>query len=297
MKAERHSLLTDIKAAARIGHAESLWLALDGLFDLPEVAGNPPLNEAFIRQMIFPIGEALATPRVTRPMLYPLVSHDHAAIRAIAGTVIAKRYFEDEKVEVKELVVHGQDPRKDVRLAVVLALSQAGADQPDKFQELIQNWLQWNSPRLQAVALQLLPSLAKQHPAISVEILSDFQASGDPELRTALVDCLVALAQGNLADAVLTLLEGRVVDQGNNLWVIGKTLSRSWVVPYADRGIDILSRLAEQHGPEKILIKALKAMQRHGAEHAIAEAVSKWQQDSNPNLLALAEQMTERSGK
>ena len=50
MKPELRTLITDIKAAARIGHAESLWLALDGLLDLPEVAGNPQMSEAFITQ-------------------------------------------------------------------------------------------------------------------------------------------------------------------------------------------------------------------------------------------------------
>ena len=295
MKAELHTLITDIKAAARIGHAESLWLALDGLFDLPEVAGNPPMKGAFIRKAILPIGKALVTPRVTAPMLRPLANHDHAALRAIAAVVTAQRYLDDPDVNLKDLDVHGQDPRKDVRQALVMGLIQAGDAQPNRLQALIQNWIQGDSPRLQAIAIQLLPTMAEQDPKGVISILSTFPPSGDPGVRTSLVDCLVELAQGEHPNEVLSLLKGLAEEKGNYLWVIGKTLSRSWIVPHTEHGLAIITHLAGQQGPEKILLKTLKAMERHGAEQAIAEAIDRWRKDSNPNLAALAEQMTERS--
>jgi hypothetical protein len=288
---------TDIKAAARIGHAESLWVALDGLFDLPEVAGNPPMRPAFIRQAILPIGTTLASPRISAPMLQPLVRHDHAAMRALAAVAYATRYFSDEKATTEPLVVHGRDPRKDVRLALVLALSQAGKGYADKLAGLIHDWMEGDSPRLQATALQLLPSLAEEKPDVSMAYLSSFQPSGDPEVRGSLVDCLVELAQGDQAEAVLSLLAGWTERSGNNLWVIGKTLSRSWVIPHASRSLEILTQVVEQHGPEKRILKTLKAMERHGAEAAIAEAAALWQRASNPNLVALAEEMTRKAGK
>jgi hypothetical protein len=297
MRADLHSLHTDIKAAARIGHAESLWVALDGLFDLPEVAGNPPMQLAFIRQAILPIGTTLASPRISAPMLQPLARHDHAAIRALAAVAYASRYFSDEQASPEQLAVYGRDPRKDVRLALVLAFSQAGKGNPDKFAGLIHDWIEGDSPRLQAVALQLLPSLAEDKPNVSMTYLSSFQPSGNPEVRASLVDCLVELAQGNLAEDVLNVLAGWTEGSGNNLWVIGKTLSRSWVVPHATRGLEILTQIVEQHGPEKRIIKTLKAMERHGAEEAIAAYIALWKQASNPNLVALAEEMSKKAEK
>lgn len=295
MRTKLHSLLTDIKAAARIGHAESLWVALDGLFDLPEVAGNPPMRPAFIREVILPIGGALTTPRVSAPMLRPLAQHDHAAIRAIAAAAYANRYFSDEVSKANDLAALGRDPRKDVRLGLALALSQAGKTHPDRLKGLIERWIEEDSPRLQAVALQLLPSLAEENPDASMVLLSSFQPTSDPEVRTSLVECLVELGQGELAEAVLATLNGWATGSGNNLWVIAKTLSRSWAVSHADRGLEILTQMAAQHGPEKTILKALKAMGRHGADQAIRQAVEKWRQDSNPNLRALAEQVSEKS--
>jgi len=297
MRIDLHSLLIDVKAAARIGHAESLWVALDGLFDLPEVAGNPPMQPAFIRGVLLPIGEVLASPRVTAAMLWPLAKHDHAAIRAIAAVANAHRYFSEEQSEVNGLVMLGRDPRKDVRQALAFALSQAGKAHPGRFEDLIKRWIEDDSPRLQATALQLLPSLAEINPNAGLQLLSNFQTSSDPQIRTALVECLVELAQGELAEEVLALLKGWASESGINLWVIGKTLSRSWTASHAESSLEILTQLAEIHGPEKTILKALKAMGRHGADQAITLAVERWRQDSNPKLRALAEQVMEKSIK
>jgi len=295
MSAELHSLLTDIKAAARIGHTESLWVALDGVFDLPEVVGNPPMREAFIRRAILPIGEALTHPRVTTPTLRPLITHDHAAIRAIAAVALANQYCSGEKVKLKDLTTIGRDPRKDVRQALAFALRQKGVQSPDKLLALVQGWLDHKSPRLIAVALQLLPSLAEEKPNEAVELLSAFQPSSDPEVRSSLVDCLVELAQGEFSDEVLSLLEKWEAQAKNHVWVIGKALSRSWAAAHTKRALEILTHLATQQGPEKILLKTLKAMRRHGADEAIEQIVHQWRQDPNPNLQAIAEQMTKKT--
>ena len=44
MNSQIREIITDIKGAARIGHAESLWAALEGLLNLPQVSGNPPIG-------------------------------------------------------------------------------------------------------------------------------------------------------------------------------------------------------------------------------------------------------------
>ncbi|MGD8456834.1 MAG: hypothetical protein PVF83_10640 [Anaerolineales bacterium] len=297
MRTELHSLLTDIKAAARIGHAESLWMAMDGLFDLPEVAGNPPLKPTFIRQAILPIGETLATRRITAPMLHPLAHHDHAAIRAIAAAAYANRFFNDIQNEESVLDALGQDPRKDVRQALIFGVIQAGEGKPDKLAVLIERWIEEDSLRLQSVALRLLPSLAEVNPDTGMKLLSEFQPSNFPEVRASLVECLVELAQREITEEILSLLQNWVAESGNNLWVISKTFSRSWAVHHTDSILEILTLAAKQHGPEKAILKALKAMSRHGAEQAIEKAVERWEQDSNPNLQTLAEQVTQKPKK
>jgi hypothetical protein len=297
MRIDLHSLLVDIKAAARIGHAESLWVALDGIFDLPEVAGNPPMQPAFLRGVLLPIGEVLASPRVAAAMLQPLAKHDHAAIRAIAAVAFAHRYFREGQSALNDLAALGRDPRKDVRQALIFALGQAGKECPGRLESLIKRWIENDSRRLQATALQLLPSLAKIDPNAGLQLLTALQPSSDPQVRTALVECLVELAQGELVDEVLALLKGWGAKSGNNLWVICKTLSRSWAVSYADSGLEILTQVAAQHGPEKAILNALKAMSRHGADQAIAQAVERWRQDPNPQLRALAGLVVEKSIK
>ena len=62
MNSQIREIITDIKGAARIGHAESLWAALEGLLNLPQVSGNPPMAAAFIEKAVLPIGKALASP-------------------------------------------------------------------------------------------------------------------------------------------------------------------------------------------------------------------------------------------
>ena len=92
MKTDIRTLITDIKAAARIGHAESLWVALDGILDFPEVAGNPQMSEAFIKRAILTIGEALAQPRLSANLIRPLGNEPFAALRAITATASPCRF-------------------------------------------------------------------------------------------------------------------------------------------------------------------------------------------------------------
>lgn len=63
MKADLQLLLTDIKAAIQIGEAESLWAALDGLLDYPEISGNPMMEEGFIKKVLLPVGGILGSPK------------------------------------------------------------------------------------------------------------------------------------------------------------------------------------------------------------------------------------------
>ena len=277
MKPELRTLITDIKAAARIGHAESLWMALDGLLGLPEVAGNPQMSETFISQAILPIGEVLSQPRLSLSLLRPLTNEPTAAIRAIAAAAFAKRFLAGGDAKEQDLRGLGQDPRKDVRQALTLAL--ASADQTDKLQPLVDSWLKDSSPRLRTAAIQLLPTL----PEYTFEALEGLKIESDPEIRAAVVDTLTALAQNGNADKVLALLEQWVDVQENNVWVITKTLSGSWAAGEADKALAVLGKLTAHAGPHKHINSALKALERHGAVEQVRAALGQWAQNKDKN--------------
>jgi len=295
MRTEIHSLLTDIKAAARIGHAESLWAALDGLFDLPEVAGNPPMSEVFLTQAILPIGEALSHPRLKVATLRPLVNQPHAAIRAIAAVSLVRRFFRQGKVSLKDLRSLGKDPRRDVRAALAMAFAKVGEEDPQRLGEAVESWISSDSPRLRSVALRMIPTLAERDTPKVLKILGGFDASSDPEERTALVKSLVKLAQDGLADEVLKLLGKWAEEAEANLWVVSKTLSRSWAAAHAGSSMEILTRLAAHLGPKKQITQTLQALLRHGADEDIQEALRSWRNSEDPNLRAAAEKILTKS--
>ena len=295
MRTEIYSLLTDIKAAARIGHAESLWAALDGLFDLPEVAGNPPMSEVFLTQAILPIGEALSHPRLKVATLRPLVNQPHAAIRAIAAVSLVRRFFRQGKVSLKDLRSLGKDPRRDVRAALAMAFARAGEEDPQRLGKAVESWIISDSPRLRTVALQMIPTLAELDKPKVLKILGGFDASSDPEERTSLVKSLVKLAQEGLAEEILKLLGEWAEEPEANLWVVSKTLSRSWAAAHAGSSMEILTRLAAHLGPKKQITQTLQALLRHGADEDIQEALRSWRNSEDPNLRAAAEKILTKS--
>ena len=52
MRAELREILTDINAAMRIQHPESIIVALDKILDLPEVTGNQVLEDVSISSSV-----------------------------------------------------------------------------------------------------------------------------------------------------------------------------------------------------------------------------------------------------
>ena len=137
MKTNLRTILRDIQAAARIGHIESLWAALEGLNALPQVAGNHPMDETFLNQVILPVGEAVAGARVNAAGLRPLSSHPNASLRAIAAAALMEQYLKGiNGASLKDLTTLTQDPRQDVRLAISLAAARGSELTPEKLVEL-----------------------------------------------------------------------------------------------------------------------------------------------------------------
>jgi hypothetical protein len=286
MKSDINTLLTDIKAAARIGHAESLWVALDALLDHPEVAGNPQMSEAFINQVILPVGEALTHPRLSANLLRPLGNEPYAAMRAITAAAFAHRFFLNEDVRENDLKNLGKDPRKDVRSSLQLALVQAGKDDPEKLFPLIEAWLGERSPRLQAISLRLLPTQPDQ----AIELLRDFLIGSDPEIRAAAVDTLTELAQQDKPEEVLEQLAQWAKNTNDLVWVIGKTLSSSWAARYPDQALNILNTTGQKVGPHKQIHNTLQALTRHGAGDRVNAKLTEWLDGNDQNLKAIAVQ-------
>ena len=284
MNAQIRALITDIKAAARIGHAESLWIALDGLFDLPQVSGNPPMDAAFIEKVILPIGEALANPRLNLSMIRPLLDEPQAALRACAAAALAFRCLSQETYSVKQLSKPGKDSRQDVRLALRLALGQAGKTQTEKLLPLIGEWLTAPSPRLQAIAVALTPLQPDQ----AVNTLAGLDNPSDPEVRASLVEALTGMAQSGQADGVLKLLSDWARDRENNVWVICKTLAGSWAAQHPSQAADILAALLPKADNPKQIINTLQALYRHGADQEVIAALKAWQSTGDAPLSELA---------
>jgi hypothetical protein len=284
MNAQIRTLITDIKAAARIGHAESLWVALDGLFDLPQVSGNPPMDAAFIEKVILPIGEALATPRLNLSLIRPLLDEPQAALRGCAAAALAFRFLNQDAFSAKQLGKPGKDSRQDVRLALRLALAQVGKTQPEKLAPLIDEWLAAPSPRLQAIAVALTPLL----PGSAIRALAGLDNPSDPEVRAALVDALTALAQAGQADGVLNLLSTWARDRENNVWVICKTLAGSWAAQHPQPALEVLSTLLPKADNPKQIINSLQALYRHGADQEVVSTLKAWQGTGDAPLRQLA---------
>jgi hypothetical protein len=284
MNAQIRTLITDIKAAARIGHAESLWVALDGLLDLPQISGNPLMKKPFIEKVILPIGEALAAPRISTAIIRPLLDEPQAALRASAAAALSYRFFADENITSKELSKPGKDSRQDVRLALRAALAAAGQDQPEKLEPLISEWITSPSPRLQAIAIALHPILPTQ----ALNAFAQLDTPSDPEVRAALVEALSTLAQTGQAEDMLNLLTQWSKIQDNNIWTICKTLAGSWAAQYPGQAMEILYNLQPKADNPKQLINTIQALHRHGASQQVVSTLKTWQEIGDPPLQKLA---------
>lgn len=284
MNTDIRTLIIDIKAAARIGHTESLWVALDGLLDLPQVTGNRPMEEAFIEKAILPIGKALAAPRVQIAPIRALLDEPQAVLRACAAAALAYRGLQQDPLPVQQFNKPGKDSRQDVRRAFRLALADAAAEQPDKLSPLIEAWLDAPSPRLQTIAVALAPLLPDQ----ALTFFAKLDNPSDPEVRAALVEAFTALAQAGQPNQVLDLLSDWARSRENNVWVICKTLSGSWAAQFPGEAIEILIALQPKADTPKQLINTLQALYRHGANQQVIAELTSWQTHASEPLRQIA---------
>ena len=290
MKHELRTLVTDLKAAARIGHGDSLAAALDGLRALPQVASNQPLEAAFISQGILPMGAALTHPRLATALLRPLFNDSKAALRSVAAVVVALKFFDQDQVSLEDLRRFGNDSRAEVRTSLAQALGLAANDHPQALLSLTEQWISGESPRLQQVALKLIPCIAQEDPQQAVALLANCANATDPDVRAVLVETLTALAQDGLSKDVIQLLAEWTQLPQPNTWTIARALSGSWAAGQAQAALQILEMLTTASGPDKQIGNTLQALERHGSEKAVQEALKAWEKAAEPNLQRAAEQ-------
>jgi len=261
MKSNYREFLTDLKAAALIGHPDGVAMALDGLRDQPLVAANQRMSEAFIAELLLPAGRILASlPAVD---LRPLLGDPSAAVRTIGAAALACRSFVEVDVTSKDLHRAGGDPRTEVRAGLGGALSEAAYLDPSHLFSMGADWLKDPSPRLRQTALTFLPALASSHGERLLALYAALGKEDDNQVRAALVAALVGLARASQAGPILDLLAFWASGPSPNTWVIAKTLSASWAAAHPARALAILETIQSRAGKTKEITNALRALERH----------------------------------
>lgn len=259
-KSQIFEFLNDLKAAVRLGHPDSIAMALEGMQAMPLVAGNEHLGEGFVAKVIIPAGKLLAT--VSQEQLLSLL-HDHkTAFRAVAGVGLATRFMMGKDVDPEILQTPAKDARPEVRSAFAETLRGAGEAHSERLLQLAQDWLAAPSARLRSTALGFCPALGTD----VLDFLEPLKAEEHPEVRAALVDALQTLAQKGLGEQVLALLNHWGAEPRPNVWVICRVLSAAWAVPYPKEIMSLLKTLKEKVGERKPISNAVNALQRHGVE-------------------------------
>ena len=252
MKAHLRELTLDLKAAASIGHPETLDNALDGIRALDDGDLHPSDLPS--------LGQALA--RAATPSLTPFLQDSDPAVRGAVAAALGLRYLNENNVSPDDLLPAADDPHPDVRGALAQNLTGAGAGSasPDRLRPLALSWLTLPEPdsfpdRVHT-GLQILPH-AGPSPGEITELLAPLHDASDHLQRQALVDCLNTLAENSWSETVLTLLEDWTARSDPNVWVITRALSASWALNNSPSAIFILNKLVQRVGDIRPIGRAL----------------------------------------
>ena len=291
MNSHIRAIITDLKAAVRIGHPESIQAALDGLRALPEVSSNQALHEDFVSKAIVPMGIILSTPQLPFAIITSLESDALAAIRAVAAAAYAVRYVVDESTAVEDLARWSNEPRAEVRAAFRLGILHSVDQRPERALSLVSFCLASDSPRLQQLGLQIVAGFPEEHCAEVIPMLSSLNSELDPDINTDLVNAMNALANNRYAEGILSTLSDWIQANKYSAWVVTRTLSSSWAAQEPQAVLGILRQLALHNGAHKQIVSALRALIRHGAEEIVQDELTRWREDSDENLRAIADKI------
>jgi hypothetical protein len=287
MRTDLRKILRNIQAAARIGHVESLWAALDQLQDIPQIGGNHPMNEKILNQVILPVGKSVSKTRINRAALRPLITHPYAAYRAVAGVALVTRFLNGENnTTLKDLNGLVQDPRNDVRLAIQTAAVQTNDPNPEKIEALYDTWQKSNATRIQTLAYQILPHLPEEITLKKINAFRENLYTHPPEVRKTLAKSLAHLVANGHASEVLEILTYWSTQDQPDFGLVARSLSRPWAAHFPDQALEILTKLAANAGAKRRIRKALENLYNRGAEEQVKSVLESWRNSENPNLRA-----------
>lgn len=263
MKATTRQLLINLKAAAQIAHPEILQSALNGLQALPDVAGNHPLPESFLAQVVLPAAEILAVRQVSANFLLQNRRETLTAVRAVCAAALGIHFLRYQDATHKDLQLFATDPRPEVRTALAAALAREGAAFPKGLLALCVHWFNQPQPKLRETALRAAVGLCPTHADYLLELLSAMEIGTDPDVRAALAGLLLTLAQQGRAQPVLALLTTWAARPIPEAWIISQVLSGSWAAAHPREVESILKTLEERTGTTSLITNVRRALQRH----------------------------------
>ncbi len=258
-----NSLLTDLRAAARLGHPAALEAALEAIASHPEIASNGALSTRLQTDFLRPAARTLAGSGIPAALLTDLRDAPLAGLRALGAAALALRHLEGH-APPKALRPSGRDPRPDVRRALGQTLAEAGAAAPEKILSLGRTWLRRGSPRLRHTALLALRGAVPARGAEIIPLLQELPAQLEAESGEALAALLISLAQNGQAEAVLDFVAERAAAEPPDLWLAGRVLSGKWAAARAGRISALLETLEARHGESRHLSNIRRALRRHG---------------------------------
>jgi hypothetical protein len=269
MKSEIHELIADIKAAVRIGHPESLQVALDGYRVLPVVVGNASLTQAFIRQTVLPLGEVLAYPQLDLAHVETLQDDPLTGVRALGAVASGVRFLAGHGVNEHNLHRPGRDKRPEVRAALGEALAKHAHENPALLLALVRDWLGHGasvapSARLRLSALIAMRGLISDHGDELILSLIANPAESDRETRSAHIETLICGAESGRESAVYELLTTWVAEPEPDTWMIAKALSSGWAARSPEESEVILHALETKVGEDRAIERAKRSLAQHG---------------------------------
>ncbi len=277
---QRRQWLQALSAAASLGNAEALALALDTLLEDGDVAANRPLSPGRVEKTLLPAGEILARPSVPERLLQELARSPYAAFRALAAAAWALRYLRGEPKAGTHLEALAKDERDEVRHALVRVLRKHGHQAPERVRALVDGWLAGrpaSSPRIQAVALYLLPLLAEEEGVeAALDRLEKARLQNHPAVDEAWVQALADLGRKD-GSAVLHRFGRWLLTRPRRAPRMAQALARPWAAHYPRQTLHLLEAMYHRWGRRRWITQALQALAREGAlSKSVDDLLREW---------------------
>ncbi len=285
--ARQRRWLQDLRSAAALGTPDALALAVQGLLEDPAFAGNRPFPAGRVEAELLPAGEVLAPRRVPQRFLEELARQPLAVFRALAAVAWTLRYLQHPNGPRAWVERLARDDREEVRHAVLATLRRHGDRFPQAFQRLVTDWLERRppaSPRLQAIALELLPQALADEPVDRVmQRLERAPLQDHPLVQKAWVQAVAALGARE-GPTVLHHLGRWLLTRPRRAPWIAQALARPWAAQHPRQALHLLEAMYHRWGRRRWLTQALQALERQGVLPTSWQALlEQWTEHPEPS--------------